>query len=61
MPAFSFFSDLHGQGHHPSRVGQQPGRPALSEVRLQSGGTRSELLRQVFAGEFKRVQARSIP
>ena len=55
------FSDLHGERHHPSRVCQQPCRLALSKVRLQSGGTHSQLLRQIFAGKFKGMQTCSFP
>lgn len=54
-------SDLHGQGYHPARVGQQPCRAALPEVRLQGGGAHPQLLRQVPAGKLVRVQARSLP
>lgn len=50
------FPDLHGQGYHSSRVGQQSGCSPVPTVRLQGRRVRSELLWQIPPSLIHRVQ-----
>lgn len=53
-------TDLYGAGYHVTRVGHQYRFDIVPEIRFQSGRICTGFLRQVYAAEFARMQARSV-